>query len=110
MGAAYVVGQVVRENVLCMAPIANQNVVGAASAGPGRRSQGPNTETANALSEEAFENGIAVMDQEAGDLVGVGHGLDQPLSGPDRGRMLCDAEMNQTPPVEGEDDEDVEHA
>ena len=50
------------------------------------------------------------MDQEAGDLVAVGHGLDQPLSGPSRRRVLCDADMDQPPPTEGENDEDVEHA
>jgi len=49
------------------------------------------------------------MDQEAGDLVGLGHGIDQPLSGPDRGRVVGDADMDQPPPTEGEHDEDVVH-
>lgn len=43
------------------------------------------------------------------DFVGIAHGFDQPLSGPDRGRVRCDAHVDQTPPAEGEDDEDVEH-
>ncbi len=49
------------------------------------------------------------MEQEAGDLVAVGHGFDQPLSGPSSRRVLCDADMDQPPPTEGEYDEDVEH-
>ena len=50
------------------------------------------------------------MDQEAGDLIAVDYGLNQSLSGPSRRRVLCDADMDQPPPTEGENDEDVEHA
>ena len=122
MGTAVVVARVLSENPLRVKLVAKENVVGTASAyrpdhplaecirlrGARRRDEGPDAETPNARSKRASENGISVMDQEAGDLVAVGHGLDQPLSGPSRRRVLCDADMHQPPPTEGDYDEDVE--
>src|SRR5579863_8165460 len=103
VGTAVVVARVLFEDALRVTFVAKENVVTAASAyrpdhpltecvrlrGARRRDEGPDAEAANALSEGASENGVPIVDKEAGDFAAVGHGLDQPLSGPSRRRVLC---------------------
>jgi hypothetical protein len=122
--ASPIVGQVFGEDALGMALVSEENVVGATSSYGAdhalrkcvrlrrtrRRDQGPRAKSANSGVEHTAVDGVAVMDEEMGSMVGVDGRLDNTLGGPGRGGMRGDAEVDQTTSAEREHDEDVENA
>ena len=119
-----VVGEVPVEDVLKVALVADDHVVQAVSAeganhafaksvGRWRSRWGweqARAESPHAAAEQTTKDGVAVVDQEPGDVVRIDGRLDDPLGCPRCARMLGDANVDQAAPTEGEDDEDVEHA
>jgi hypothetical protein len=97
--ASLIVGQVFAENALGMALVSEENVVGATPPdgadhalrkcvrlGRTRRSdQGPRAKSANSGAEHGALDGVAVMDKETRNMVGVDGCLDDTLGGPGRG-------------------------
>jgi hypothetical protein len=97
--ASLIVGEVLGEDALGMAFVSEENVVGAAPPdgadhalrkcvrlGRTRRSdQGPRAKSANSGAEHGALDGVAVMDKETRNMVGVDGCLDDTLGGPGRG-------------------------
>jgi len=109
MRTSLIVDQVLGEDALNMALVSEENVVGATSSDGAdhalricvrlrrtrRCDEGPHAKSANSGAEHAAVDGVAVMDEETGSLVGVDGGLNDTLGGPGRREFASDQVLAQ---------------
>ena len=119
-----VIADVAMESPLGVALIADDDVVQAIAAersdhafregvrlrSSRRSGQQAGAKPANSRAEGGVVDGVAVVDEEARDMIGVGGSLDHPLRGPGSARVLGHGDVNQAAATQGEHDEHVEHA
>jgi hypothetical protein len=118
-----VVGDVLADYAFGMATVTDEHVIEAAAPNgsdhplsericlgrSGRRGEWTNTEATNAGAKRRSKHRVAVVDEESRDMPSIDGGLDETLGGPCGGRVLGNADVDQTTAFEGEHDEHVEH-
>ena len=119
---AMVVADVAMEHPLGVALIADDDVIEAVAAErpdhafregvrlrcPRRSGEQAGAKPPNSCAERRVVDGVAVVDEEARDMIGVGGSLDHPLRSPGSVRVLGHGDVNQAATAQGEHDEHVQ--